>query len=66
MKARVDDNLCIGCGLCVDACPDVFELKDDKSCVRVEPVPANLETAVKEAADTCPVDAITVEKKAER
>jgi ferredoxin len=60
MKVRVDGDLCIACGLCVDVCPDVFELKDDKARVKVETVPVNSEQCAKEAVSDCPVDAITV------
>jgi Pyruvate/2-oxoacid:ferredoxin oxidoreductase delta subunit len=27
----VDQDTCTGCGACVDLCPEVFELKDDKA-----------------------------------
>jgi ferredoxin len=27
MKAAVNKETCIGCGLCADICPDVFEIK---------------------------------------
>ena len=40
MKATVDKSLCIGCGLCADACPEVFEMDDDnKAQAKVNPVP---------------------------
>jgi ferredoxin len=29
MKAVVDKDLCTGCGLCEDTCPEVFEMKDE-------------------------------------
>ena len=29
----VDMDLCIGCGSCVELCPEVFELRDDKAWV---------------------------------
>jgi len=28
-KVTVDENTCVGCGLCVNACADVFELNDE-------------------------------------
>ena len=61
MKAKVDAETCIGCGLCEQICPDVFRMEDDKAVVRVETVPAEAEAACQNAADQCPVTAITVE-----
>lgn len=29
MKAKVIDNLCIGCGACAALVPDEFDIKDD-------------------------------------
>ena len=29
MKVTVDKGLCVGCGLCVDSCPRVFEMAGD-------------------------------------
>jgi len=62
MKARVDADECIGCGLCQETCPEVFELKDDLAVVKVDPVPAEAEASCREAADSCPVEAITIEE----
>ena len=42
MKAFVDPTLCTACGLCVDTCPDVFEM-EDVAVVIVDTVPAELE-----------------------
>ena len=28
-KVTIDEAACVGCGLCVNVCPDVFELTDD-------------------------------------
>jgi ferredoxin len=30
----VDYDLCFGCGACVEACPSVFELRDEKAWVK--------------------------------
>jgi len=62
MKAKVDEELCIGCGMCENICPDIFELKDDgKSHVKVNPIPEEFEKCTLEAEKECPVGAITYE-----
>ena len=62
MKASVDPDLCIACGLCVSTCPEVFDWDDDgKASAKAEEIPSELEDSAKEAADGCPTDAITTE-----
>lgn len=62
MKARVDKSKCIGCGQCVATCPQVFRLgKDDLSEAYRNPIPSESEDTAQEAADGCPVEAITIE-----
>ncbi|MDD2352759.1 MAG: ferredoxin [Candidatus Caldatribacteriota bacterium] len=61
MKATVDKDLCTGCGLCESTCPEVFELQDDVAVVKVDTVPADAEESCKQAAEDCPVEAITCE-----
>lgn len=59
MKVTVEDT-CTACGLCVDTCPEVFQMGDDVAEVVVSNVPAELEDSVQEAADECPVEAIII------
>jgi ferredoxin len=61
MKAIVDPELCTGCGLCVDTCPEVFELSGDVAKVKADPVPGDAEESCKKAAEECPVEAIKAE-----
>ena len=60
MKAKVTDE-CIACERCVEICPAVFEMGDEFAKVKTDPVPAEYEDDVREAADQCPTDAIIVE-----
>ena len=61
MKAVVDADLCTGCELCVDTCPEVFEMEDDVAIVIADPVPADAEDDAQESAESCPAEAITIE-----
>jgi ferredoxin len=55
---KVDQEKCIGCGLCVSMCPEVFELGDDgKSHVIGEKCDKH---NLKEIVDSCPVSAISL------
>ena len=60
MKATVNADTCTGCELCVDTCPDVFEMADGVARAKVETVPAGAEEACKTAASDCPVEAIEI------
>ncbi len=57
MLLRVNKEKCIGCGLCVNLCPEVFELADDGKSVTKEGADFSKD-CVKEAKDGCPVSAI--------
>ena len=62
MKAIVDAETCIGCDLCAETCPEVFEMNDSNvAVVKVETVPPQFEDKAREACENCPVDAITLE-----
>jgi ferredoxin len=60
MKVSITED-CTACGLCVDTCPEVFELGDEVAKVTADPVPEVLEEQAKQAAEECPVEAIIVE-----
>ena len=60
MKIRIEDS-CTACGLCVDTCPEVFEMGDEIAEVIVDNVPPELEETAQQAADECPVEAIVIE-----
>ncbi len=61
MKAIVDADTCVGCGLCPSMCADVFQMEGDKAVVIADPVPESAVECAKEAASSCPVEAIKIE-----
>jgi len=60
MKVKIEDT-CTACELCVDTCPEVFEMGSDMAEVTVDEVPAEFEQAVQQASEECPVEAIIIE-----
>ena len=60
MNAHVNSN-CIGCGLCPSICPDVFMMTDEGVAAARDEIDPSLEGMVREAADSCPVNAIEVD-----
>lgn len=62
MKASIDRDGCISCGLCESTCPKVFRMAEDGLAeVYVDSIPESEESAAIEARDTCPVSVITIE-----
>ena len=62
MKAFVDENVCISCGLCEGICPEIFTLETGVSVAKEGDVSAELQDATREACDSCPVNAISIEE----
>jgi ferredoxin len=62
MHVSVDTDKCCGAGQCVLVAPDVFDQgEDDGIVVLLDADPgADLQPAVREAAQVCPASAITV------
>jgi ferredoxin len=61
MKAKIDKDLCIGCGLCSSDCPEVFAMNDENTAdVIVDTVPAELKEQCRATAGNCPVEAIKI------
>ena len=57
-KIEIDADACIGCGACVAACEENFDMDGDKAIAKnaeVEEIGKN-----QDAADGCPVDCIKI------
>ena len=62
MKAIVDKDLCIACGICEGIVPEVFSLQNEPYAeVLLDPIPEEFQDAVREAAEECSEAAITIE-----
>lgn len=63
MKPKIDEDLCIGDGVCEDLCPDVFQLGDDGLAHVINENPGEeLYGCIRDAVDACPTGAITIEE----
>jgi ferredoxin len=61
MKVRVDPELCVGDGTCVEICPEIFEMEGDVAVAKTEEVPREIDGKCREAVESCPVEAILIE-----
>ena len=57
VKISIDTEGCIGCGSCAAVCGKTFEMKGSKAHVKKQPEKITCE---KEAAESCPVNAISI------
>ena len=55
-KVYIDQDECIGCGLCTELCPLVFKMNDDGKAEVIEGYQE--EEKIEEAIDGCPVTCI--------
>ena len=60
LLVRVDHNVCVGNAMCETFAPHVFRLNDNRQSEAVDPA-GDSEEKILEAAENCPVGAITVE-----
>jgi len=60
VKVRVNQDKCVGCGMCASLNPEVFEIVNGKARVKKEKV--NL-CEVQEIVENCPMQAIEIEEE---
>jgi ferredoxin len=59
LHITVDHNVCVGNAMCEQFAPNVFQLNEERQSEAVNPEGNSLEEIL-EAAENCPVSAITV------
>ncbi len=60
LQVWVDHNVCVGSSMCTQIAPGVFKLNENRQSEAVNPGGDSVEK-IREAAQNCPVSAITVE-----
>ncbi len=58
-NVKIDKSLCLGCGTCTVIAPKSFKLGDDGKAEPIVPA-GDDEAKIKEAVDSCPVNAISL------
>lgn len=59
MVVKVNPDECIGCGVCAQICPEVFQF--DEQAGKAKVVKPEGADCASEAAESCPVSCITIE-----
>ena len=62
MRAYVDPDVCIGCGLCAATAPEVFRMNDNGTAEAFADTTDENRDDVQSAIDGCPVSAIRDEE----
>lgn len=60
LRAVVDLKRCNGCETCVDVCPELFAIENERAAVKLDPIPPELEGCALEARDECMAGAIKI------
>lgn len=62
LVATINESECIGCGLCVDTCSEVFSMEDGENIAKVivEHVPDEAIDSCHDAVDSCPTSVISL------
>ncbi len=64
MKAKVLDNLCIGCGACAALVPEEFDINDDGVAYALnDTINDENKDLVNDAKENCPTSAISISEE---
>lgn len=64
MKAKVLDNLCIGCGACAALVPEEFDINDDGVAYALnDTINDENKDLVNDAKENCPTNAISISEE---
>ena len=64
MRAKVMNNLCIGCGACAALVPEEFDLNDDGVAYALnDTVKEENKELVNDAKENCPTGAISIKEE---
>jgi ferredoxin len=58
LKIEVNKENCIGCGLCVNICPEVFAIDENGKSEVLEDNIEKFKNAIDDSIRSCPVNAI--------
>jgi len=61
MKQVLIEDSCVGCGTCVEICPEVFELEGELATIK-KGADLSLDQKIIDSAEACPVEAIHYEQ----
>jgi len=62
MRIKINTKKCLGCGMCMNLCPKVFELKNGKSSIKKDAPLEKHKNCINQAISLCPAQAIKLEK----
>ena len=62
MKVLVDKDTCTGCAVCEEICPEVFDVPELMALIKLDPVPEELHETCRDAVETCPNGALSIEE----
>ena len=60
MTANIDENLCMGCGLCAEVCPEVFLRNGETAIVGDSPFSPRSKADCRDMKEQCPTKAISI------